>query len=140
MKTKQQGFTLIELVVVIVILGILAVTVAPRFLNLQGDAHRGVLEGVNGSLRSANAMINSKAILADQTGATGSVNISATDTPVTVELVYGRMGATAQNLTDVLDIDVSDYTIERVPAEAPATESSAVTIRLTSAKATCTLT
>ncbi len=35
---KQTGFTLIELVVVIVILGILAVTAAPRFLNLQNDA------------------------------------------------------------------------------------------------------
>ncbi|WP_219592386.1 prepilin-type N-terminal cleavage/methylation domain-containing protein, partial [Aeromonas salmonicida] len=35
---KQAGFTLIELVIVIIILGILAVTAAPKFLNLQGDA------------------------------------------------------------------------------------------------------
>ncbi len=34
--SKQKGFTLIELVVVIVILGILAVTAAPKFMNLQG--------------------------------------------------------------------------------------------------------
>ncbi|MDW3189737.1 type II secretion system protein, partial [Vibrio sp. Vb0932] len=41
---KQTGFTLIELVVVIVILGILAVTAAPRFLNLQNDAREARLE------------------------------------------------------------------------------------------------
>ena len=38
---RNAGFTLIELVIVIVILGILAVTAAPKFLNLQGDAREG---------------------------------------------------------------------------------------------------
>ena len=37
---KQAGFTLIELVIVIIILGILAVTAAPKFLNLQDDAKK----------------------------------------------------------------------------------------------------
>ncbi|MGL4893853.1 MAG: type II secretion system protein, partial [Shewanella sp.] len=43
---KQQGFTLIELVVVIIILGILAVTAAPKFINLQGDARVSALNGL----------------------------------------------------------------------------------------------
>ena len=38
MKTKQHGFTMIELIVVIVILGILAAVALPRFTNIQGDA------------------------------------------------------------------------------------------------------
>ncbi|EAS45559.1 type II secretion system protein [Photobacterium profundum] len=49
---RRNGFTLIELVVVIVLLGILAVTAAPRFLNLQTDARNAALEGLKGSIES----------------------------------------------------------------------------------------
>lgn len=55
MKTKK-GFTLIELVVVIVLLGILAVTAAPRFLNLQNDARNSRLEGMKGAIEGALAI------------------------------------------------------------------------------------
>ncbi len=50
---RQGGFTLIELVVVIVILGILAVTAAPRFLNLQDDAREASLQGLKGAIDGA---------------------------------------------------------------------------------------
>lgn len=63
---KQQGFTLIELVVVIIILGILAVTAAPKFINLQSDARKSTVEGVKAALQAANALIYSKAVLAGQ--------------------------------------------------------------------------
>ncbi|WP_299020103.1 prepilin-type N-terminal cleavage/methylation domain-containing protein [uncultured Photobacterium sp.] len=49
---KRNGFTLIELVVVIVVLGILAVTGAPRFLNLQSDARNSALKGLKGAVKA----------------------------------------------------------------------------------------
>jgi len=50
---KQQGFSLIELVIVIVILGLLAATAIPRFLNVTDDAEDASLEGVTGGLATA---------------------------------------------------------------------------------------
>lgn len=59
MKTNrkgQQGFTLIELVMVIVILGILAAVAIPRFIDLAGNAQQAAVQGVAGSLASASAI------------------------------------------------------------------------------------
>ncbi len=58
---RQGGFTLIELVVVIVILGILAVTAAPRFLNLQDDAREASLQGLKGAIDGAAGITYGKA-------------------------------------------------------------------------------
>ena len=50
---QQQGFTIIELIVVIVILGILAATALPRFADLRGEANLAKMNGLAGGLRSA---------------------------------------------------------------------------------------
>lgn len=60
---KQQGFTLIELVVVIVVLGILAVTAAPKFLNIQDDAAEATTHGLKGAMESAVEIVHAKAII-----------------------------------------------------------------------------
>ena len=57
---KQAGFTLIELVIVIIILGILAVTAAPKFLNLQDDAKKAAADGVFSGVSSAMQLVYSK--------------------------------------------------------------------------------
>lgn len=77
MKAQQKGFTLIELIVVIVILGILAATALPRFVNLQSDARAAQMSGIAATMEAAKQLVQAKWLVAGSTGAT-QVNIDGT--------------------------------------------------------------
>lgn len=102
---KQAGFTLIELVIVIIILGILAVTAAPKFLNLQDDAKKSAAQGVQAAVSSAAQLVYSKAALVgverDVSGA-----ISSSD-GTSIDVVYGYPAATTNGIQRAVTIDGS---------------------------------
>ena len=124
---KQQGFTLIELVMVIVILGILAAVALPKFADLGGDAKRAKLQGALGSVKSASAIIHSKALV-DGTSASASSSVAVEGGSVAT--VYGYPAGTTAAIQAAAGLSSTDYDITAA--------SGTVTVKPTSS--TCTFT
>lgn len=130
---QQRGFTLIELVMVIVILGILAAFALPRFADLGGEASQATVEGARGAVKSASAIAHASCL------ADGDCDVSAaTGETVTLEgqnvaMVFGYMAATAAAVGAAADL--ADFNVA-----APATATTPPSVNISDADDACTFT
>lgn len=114
---SNKGFTLIELVVVIVILGILAAVAAPKFMDLQKDARMSAIQGLNGAIKSAVNMSFAKSIVqgTDRTEEFAGAGVTTcpadTDTSTVICTVYGNPAAQKHGIIEALQNEDSFQTL-----------------------------
>lgn len=116
---RQSGFTLIELIIVIVILGILAVVAAPQFFNFGSDARASTVRGLEGSIKAASELVHARAQINLRTDDQAEkpfqyVEVREGGGQVTVEGLYAV--ASKDGIVRALNLDDNDWGYHTVRA------------------------
>ena len=104
MQKRQAGFTLIELVIVIVILGILAAAALPRFSDLSTDARVAAVNGLAGSIRAAAGIAKSTQLAK---GLTSAQDVTLDGTTIQMQAGYPMAETISTALTDTAGFTVT---------------------------------
>ena len=114
MRRVQKGFTIIELVVVIVILGILAAVAFPKFQDLSGDAKQAVVNGTASAVKSAAVLLyaKNKGSTSPVATCTASSNLDYDTTNITIDTSGGASAVVVKYTSDTsksTTVNISDY-------------------------------
>lgn len=107
---RQQGFTLIELIIVIVVLGILAVTAAPQFINFSSDARASTVKGAQASIQGAMQLVYARSLVDGSENQAPGAGVDVETEAGKVTIAYGYPTADADGIAKAAGLSDSDWT------------------------------